>query len=85
MNDRHPHPPKWARSPFVVEKRSRTAATGWLPIAWPDDNADADRLFARASHEYPTDTLLRLRYGIVVLRTEPANGLGSCEDGWLIR
>jgi hypothetical protein len=77
----HPHPPKWAKSPLVVEMRSRTSETGRRPIARPADDADADRLFKRASHEYPTDRLLRLRYGSKVLRIEPANGLGSCADG----
>lgn len=73
----HPYPSK---TPFVVEVRFPSSETGWQPIAWPADDADAERLFKRASHEYPTDTLLRLRHGSVVLRTEPANGLGSCTD-----
>lgn len=73
----HPCPPQWAKSSFVVEMRSPSSKTGWRPVAWPDDEADAYQLFERASHEYPTDHLLRLRHGDVVLRTEPANGLGS--------
>jgi hypothetical protein len=55
----------------------RFSTLGGSDVAWPNDEADAHRLFDRASHEYPTDLLLRLRYGSVVLRREPANGLGS--------
>jgi hypothetical protein len=68
--------PKWAKSDFLVEMLF-SGASGWRPIAWPDDEADAYRLLERASHEYPADILLRLRCGPDVLVKMLANGLAN--------
>ena len=63
FNRLHPIPlPSWAKSTFVVEVFANLV-TSWLPIAWPDDEADAYLLFERAAEEYPANCCLRLRNG----------------------
>jgi hypothetical protein len=51
----------------------------WHPFAGTDNEAKATHYFERASREYPTDTLIRLRNGDTVLRREPANGCEACD------
>jgi hypothetical protein len=45
---------------------------GWRQIGFPDDEAEARKLFERAIREYPADWLIRLREGEEVRKVQPA-------------
>ena len=63
--------PQGCASVFVIEA---WVGKRWQPIARPDYEASARRLFNQASYACPVETLLRLRRGSDVLIKMPADG-----------